>query len=847
MISNVTLSPVAFWSLTFAILALFVRIVTRRRQLLVRLPGPPRAGWIKGHFSSLIGSGSVAFQEKIIAEYGPTLKLNGGFGLRYAVGIQNQQAEEVIQTRQALISSGNDLSSQAGRGRDIMTLLMKANEVAGSESYVGYQDMVGHMNTFIFAGHETTSTAVARILDVLADRPRVQVRLREEIRKYFENNQNDTHYDGLLELPYLDAVVRETLRLHGPVSFLNRICEEDTILPLQYPVETPSGKITNIPIKKGTRVFMSISASNKYGRIWGERAHEFLPERWIGNKIDEVTQSGAHLPGVYSSMMTFGAGSRACIGFKFAIMEIKVMIAELVKDFKFEPSQEEHNWEIDRQSPLSTYTLQLNSAAWFIIFAGLWLVARVALRPRKLAIPLPGPPAAGWIKGHFPFLVGSGSIGFQEKIMADYGPTLKLNGGFGEELILTSDSAAIYSVLMPVFMGIAKQTCQGIQKELKVLNNSSKEVDVFYWTTVAALELVGEAGLGYSFSSFSGERNEYNTAIKSVLQVFTKFVPFMTLMPLLYRIGTPSFREWALRHIPHRDLQRLRYAVGIQNAQAEEVLRAREALISSGGDLSSQAGRGCDIVTLLSEKDGSEFYVDHQELVGHMNTFIFGGHETTSSAVARILDIIANQPRVQARLREEISQYFENNPNDTNYDGLLELPYLDGVVRETLRLHAPAVFMNRTCEKDTVLPLQCPIETQSGKIASIPIKKGTRVFISISASNRDERVWGEHAHEFKPERWIGSKIDEITQPGSHVPGIYSSMMTFGAGPRACIGFKFAIMEIKVMIAELVKDFKFEPSQETYQWETFNIQAPYLQKDAKNPARVPKLPLKVIPL
>ncbi|CCO29533.1 hypothetical protein BN14_03548 [Rhizoctonia solani AG-1 IB] len=72
-------------------------------------------------------------------------------------------------------------------------------------------------------------------------------------------------------------------------------------------------------------------------------------------------------------------------------------------------------------------------------------------------------------------------------------------------------------------------------------------------------------------------------------------------------------------------------------------------------------------------------------------------------------------------------------------------------------------------------------------------------------------------------------------------------MTFSAGSRACIGFKFAIMEIKVMIAELVKDFKFEPSQEEHNWETLTIQFPYAKRDINDPARVPKLPLRVTKL
>lgn len=47
---------------------------------------------------------------------------------------------------------------------------------------------------------------------------------------------------------------------------------------------------------------MSVIMSNRYEKIWGERGHEFLPQRWIGNKLDGVTQTGVQLPGVYSSM-----------------------------------------------------------------------------------------------------------------------------------------------------------------------------------------------------------------------------------------------------------------------------------------------------------------------------------------------------------------------------------------------------------------------------------------------------------------------------------------------------------------------------------------------------------------
>lgn len=539
------------------------------------------------------------------------------------------------------------------------------------------------------------------------------------------------------------------------------------------------------------------------------------------------------------------------------------------------------------------------SLTWVPLSALMVLAFHMYARRRKLLVSLPGPPGGKWITGHFKSIVGINGSRFQDELLSTYGPTMKLNGAFGEEIIFTADPACMHSVLikerakferphgttllirsvfgggllgltgdehrahrkllnpvfttkflrelMPIFLDVARHTSQGIRNDLANGKGSDGEVDIFSWATAAALELVGEAGLGYSFNSFTGERSEYNIAIKSVVPAFAKLLPFTSLLPYVYRIGTPAFRRWALQFIPSPMIQRLRDAVNIQNRQAEEVLQARHTLLSSGADLSSEAGRGRDIMTLLmkaNEAEGSEFHIDRQEMVGHMNVFIFAGHETTSSAISRILQVLANHQSVQDKLREEIGRYFSEHPDDSHHDGLLELPYLDAVVRETLRLFEPASLLGRTCLEDTILPLEYPVETPSGTLTSIPVKKGTRVILSVTMANHYEKVWGEQARKFLPERWVGSRLEEVTQPGAQLPGVYSSMMTFGAGSRACIGFTFAIMEIKVTIARLIQDFKFEPSQEEVVWETLGVQVPFLTKDLSRSTRFPKLPLKV---
>ncbi|KAG2062423.1 cytochrome P450 [Suillus decipiens] len=129
-------------------------------------------------------------------------------------------------------------------------------------------------------------------------------------------------YDSLMNLPFLDAVVRETLRLYPSLPILGRISTSATSIPLQFPVRSVSGEeINTISVAKHQAIIMSIVAANHNQAVWGEDASEWKPERWL-NSTQAGVKDGVRYPGVYSSMMTFLAGNRSCIGLKFAEMEI---------------------------------------------------------------------------------------------------------------------------------------------------------------------------------------------------------------------------------------------------------------------------------------------------------------------------------------------------------------------------------------------------------------------------------------------------------------------------------------------------------------------------------------------
>ncbi|CAE6534375.1 unnamed protein product [Rhizoctonia solani] len=474
----------------------------------------------------------------------------------------------------------------------------------------------------------------------------------------------------------------------------------------------------------------------------------------------------------------------------------------------------------------------------FIVCFTSGLLALLVLRWHrtfKLLVPLPGPPSKSFLTGHFKDMFGLHGIEFQGEVLKTYGPTVRMAGALGEEFIFTLDPSFIHTVFvkdrskfgrskggtlmirsvfgpglaaltgeehrqqrkllnpvfteqhlrerdgklfvhgcrselttkspqLPIFTGVAKQACQAIDQSL-----STDVIDMIPWTTAAALELIGEAGMGYSFNSFAGERNEYSIASKSVARLFVKLVPFIPIYPYLARL---PITHNMLSYFPFPLLRQVLKVTNIQNEQAEQIIRERKDMLANGADLESVTGRGKDILTQLIPVKANEEGI-----------FIFAGYETTSSTIARILDVLANNPEIQDRLRSEVLERQE--------EGVLELPYLDAVVKETLRLYAPASYISRICEEDTVVPLSYPVSTPSGTITSLPIKKGTRLALSVTFSNRDEKAWGKKADEFWPDRWL-----EAEQPGNpSLQCVYSSMMTFGIGQYACIGFKFAVMEI----------------------------------------------------
>ncbi|KAI0648755.1 cytochrome P450 [Trametes meyenii] len=213
------------------------------------------------------------------------------------------------------------------KGRDIMSLLVRAKHRGKG---LTREQIVDNIGTFIVVGHETTAGSLSFILLELARNPDIQERLRDEINKF----GGKLGYHEIQQLQFLDAVVKEGLRLHPAAPQTERVALKDDVIPLSTPITTTSGeKLASVSVRAGQVFHIPFTTIHVNPDVWGESAAQFDPARWL--KPDGVPP--AHkLPSSWSGLLTFCDGPRNCIGYRLAVCEIKFMLATLVRELKFQ-------------------------------------------------------------------------------------------------------------------------------------------------------------------------------------------------------------------------------------------------------------------------------------------------------------------------------------------------------------------------------------------------------------------------------------------------------------------------------------------------------------------------------
>ncbi|CAA7260921.1 unnamed protein product [Cyclocybe aegerita] len=539
---------------------------------------------------------------------------------------------------------------------------------------------------------------------------------------------------------------------------------------------------------------------------------------------------------------------------------------------------------------VQTLIRQLGWALFLKIFATYGAFKLLNFVYDELTSPLrdlPGPPSKSFLYGNFKE-IREGEIGRkQEEWAQKYGNTIMLRGIFGGPRLCTMDLKAmshiltnnyiyqksertIYSlkrlmgegvlavegdthkrqrrILNPAFgpQQIRELTEIFVEKSLELRDSWNEEiakqtldgrvkVDALSWLSRATLDVIGLAGFNYRFDALSDGpgKNELSNAFASVFKAGSG----VNIIPLLRR----RFK-W-LRWLPAESDAEVRTATATMKRIGNQILEDSKAALADGGHLKNAGNeknlwQSRNLLSLLVRANTMPDLSENQRLsdedvLAQMSTFLVAGHETTSTATTWALFVLSQHPAIQSALRSELATISTDNPS---MDDLSSLPYLDAVVRETLRLYPPVPSTARVAMQDDVIPLATPFVDRKGvERNQVHIRKGQVVLIPIVTINCAKLIWGEDAMEFKPERWAN-----LSDTAGAVPGVWGNMMTFLGGPRACIGYRFSLVEMKALLFTLIRAFEFElavPAKDIIK-RAGMVQRPVLMTDPEKSNQLP---------
>ena len=214
-------------------------------------------------------------------------------------------------------------------------------------------------------------------------------------------------------------------------------------------------------------------------------------------------------------------------------------------------------------------------------------------------------------------------------------------------------------------------------------------------------------------------------------------------------------------------------------------------------------------VSNSSLRDPEKRNLTDDEIVSNAVLFLAVGYETTGSLLSFASYALACNPEAQELLHQELKEAYESNNHAFDYNTVSSLKYLDAVISETLRAFPPATRMERK-------------SATKYKFAKngIVIEKGSHVHIPIYAIHHTEDFWPEH-EKFDPSRFLAGKKEKII-PYTYVPFgagecicIKSDLINDRiTGPRNCIGMRFALLEAKLALANILLNFRFKKSPRT---------------------------------
>ncbi|XP_058462581.1 probable cytochrome P450 9f2 [Malaya genurostris] len=319
-------------------------------------------------------------------------------------------------------------------------------------------------------------------------------------------------------------------------------------------------------------------------------------------------------------------------------------------------------------------------------------------------------------------------------------------------------------------------------------------------------DVIATVAFGIEVNSLKDRENEFFSKGKQMLNfqtlmVLVKFLLMRSMPRLMQKLGydfldsnlSDYFRKMIVDNMKQREIHGI-----VRNDMIHMLMEVRKGALKHLKE--EQDHKDAGFATVEESNVGKTSHTrvwTENELIAQCFLFFLAGFDTVSTAMTFLTYELTINPDVQNRLYEEIVQT-NNSLNNTplSYEMLQKMEYMDMVVSEGLRKWPPAVVSDRYCTKDYVY--------DDGAGTRFVIEKHQTIWIPTIAIHHNPKYYP-NPEIFDPERF-----NEVNRSNINT----AAYLPFGVGPRNCIGSRLALMEVKLILYYLLKDFSLEPTEKT---------------------------------
>ncbi|NP_001351990.1 cytochrome P450 9e2-like [Amyelois transitella] len=392
---------------------------------------------------------------------------------------------------------------------------------------------------------------------------------------------------------------------------------------------------------------------------------------------------------------------------------------------------------------------------------------------------------------------------FQEEAEPLFGGSLIQMKGEKWRDMRTTLSPAFTASKMRLMIPFMFEACKNIIDDLKERVKTDDETDVEDLMRRYTNDVIASAGFGLQVNSVKERDNEFFIMGRDifVFNTFQKIIFFFsTQIPWL-------FKALNIKVFPQKTMNFFRNLVRttIESRNTNKVYRpdmiqllmeaSKGKLTSTDADDGESVGFATTQEALKPRGVAREWTED--ELIGQVFIFFVAGFESSAGALTLSIHELALNPEVEEKLYQECRQ-FKETENTLTFENVGQLKYLDCVINETMRKWAVALIMDRTCTK----PYELPPPREGGK--PVLLRPGDVVYNMVNCIHMDKQYFP-NPEVFDPDRFSDENKHNI-KPFTFMP--------FGMGPRNCIASRFALLELKVLLYNLIVNFKIKKCKKT---------------------------------